>query len=579
MKRPSKSRLNLKLLVLAVTIGLLSAGGAVTFRWMIDIFQNLFWGPGSDFVRKVTGSPWYLTLLVPAAGGLIVGPVIFFLVPEAKGPGVPEIIKAVSKGQSHIRHRVTFLKALVTSLLLGTGASVGREGPIAQIGASVGSSMAQLLKIPPELHRVCLAAGTAAGIAATFNAPVAGTFFAIEIILLDIEVTYISYIMTAAIVASVFSRVFYGQFPTFMVEPFEMVSHWELGLYLILGIIAGFASICFVRLLYFSQGLFDQLKIREWLKPCLGGLLLGGIGLYLPQVMGVGYETINLALAGEMALSLAVLLLLFKMLGTALCIGSGMSGGIFAPSLFLGSALGVVMGLLADLMIPGLAVNPAYYALAGMGAMVAGTTLAPITAILTIFELTYDYHVILPLMVSCIPSSIIVRVFFGYSIYEMKLLKQGINIVRGHDITVLRHLRVDKFMSKNFETIQVSAPLMAIVDKMVASPYPHFIVLNPDREMVGVLSLRDIKSSLKNFDDLKNFVIAADLMSSQVISVNTRDSLEHAMELFESHSISLLPVTHPLNPREVVGILKKDALLQAYEERVLKDRILSDSLK
>ena len=215
-----KSRQNLKLLMLSITIGLISAAGAMGFRWLIDFFQNLFWAQGQDFVRRVAHSPWYLTLLIPAAGGFVVGPVITYFVPEAKGPGVPEIIKSVSRSHSVIRHRVTVLKALVSGLLLGAGASVGREGPIAQIGASVGSSIAQILKIPPELHRVCLAAGTAAGIAATFNAPVAGTFFAIEIILFDIEITYISHIMTAAIVASIFSRIFYGQFPTFIVEPF-----------------------------------------------------------------------------------------------------------------------------------------------------------------------------------------------------------------------------------------------------------------------------------------------------------------------------------------------------------------------
>ena len=574
-----KSRQNLKLLVLSVTIGLLSAAGAITFRWMIDIFQHLFWAPGSDFVQRIVHSPWYITLLIPAAGGLIAGPIITFLVPEAKGPGVPEIIKSVSKLNSVIRHRVTFLKALVSSLLLGTGASVGREGPIAQIGASVGSSIAQILKIPPELHRVCLAAGTAAGISATFNAPVTGTFFAIEIILFDIEITYLSHIMTSAIVASIFSRIFYGQFPTFIVEPFKMTSHWELGLYFLLGIFAGITSIGFVKMLYFSQSLFDRLKIKEWLKPCLGGFLLGIVGLQLPNVMGVGYETINLALAGQIGLKFAALLLVFKMLATSLCIGSGMSGGIFAPSLFLGGTLGACMGLLAGLLFPSLPINPAYYALAGMGAVVAGTTLAPVTAILTIFELTYDYHVILPLMVSCITSSIIVRLFFGYSIYEMKLLKQGINIVRGHDITVLRNLEVKNFMSKDYESIQESDQLMDIVDKMIASPYPHFVVLNHKQEMVGILSLRDIKPSLRNFDDLKEFIIAADLMSSNVIHISGKESMEHAMNLFESHAISFLPVVHPFNPQKVLGILKKDALLHAYEERVLKDRILSDSLK
>ena len=358
-----------------------------------------------------------------------------------------------------------------------------------------------------------------------------------------------------------------------------MFSHWELFLYFILGILAGAVSIGFVKMLYSAQTLFEKITIKEWIKPGIGGLLLGGMGLLLPQVMGVGYETINLSLAGQIGLKTALILLAGKMVATSLCIGSGMSGGIFAPSLFLGSALGACMGLAAGVWFPGLAINPAYYALAGMGAVVSGTTLAPVTAILTIFELTYDYHVILPLMVACITSSIVVRLFFGYSIYEMKLLKQGINIIRGHDATVLRSLGVAQFMTRNFESVSESESLMAIVDKMVASPYPHFVVQNQATEMVGILSLRDIKTSMKNFDDLKAFIIAADLMTSDVVSITTQDNMEQAMNLFETHKISFLPVTHPLALRKVLGILKKDRLLQAYDERVLKDRILSDALK
>ena len=573
-----KNRQSLTLLVFSVVIGLLSAGGALLFRTLIEFFQFLFWATGPDFTDKISHTPWYLILLIPTAGGLIAGPIITFLVSEAKGPGVPEIIKSVTLGHSHIRHRVTFLKALVTSLLIGTGASVGREGPIAQIGASVGSSLSQLFHLPQELRRVCLASGAAAGIAATFNAPIAGTFFAIEIILLDIEITYISHIMISSIIASIFSRIFWGEFPAFHMGYFQMLSYLELGVYLALGIVAGFLSIGFVKILFFTQDNFDRLPIPSWIKPGIGGLGLGIMALWLPNVMGVGYETINMALAGELGIKMAVILLLFKLMATCLCIGSGMSGGIFAPSLFLGATLGTCVGIMANQLFPLYGINPIFYALAGMGAVVSGTTLAPITAILTIFELTYNYHVILPLMAACISSSLIVRFFFGYSVYEIKLLKQGINIVRGHDINVLRGLRVDDYLHKEYESITESTPLMDIVDRIILSPYPHFVVVNHQSELVGVLSLRDIKSSMNNFDDLKEFIIAADVMTSAVITVSKDDNLEKAINLFEKYEISFMPVMDPNHPKKVMGILKKDALLQAYEEKVLKDRILSQSI-
>ena len=574
-----KNRHNLYLLFFSIVIGLLSACGALLFRSLIELFQYLFWGSGPVFTNKILSSPWYMILMIPTVGGIAAGFIISFWVPEAKGPGVPEIIKSVTLGHSYIRHRVTFLKALVTSLLIGTGASVGREGPIAQIGASVGSSLSQVFRLPQELRRVCLAAGAAAGIAATFNAPIAGTFFAIEIILLDIEITYISHIIISSIVASVFSRIFWGDFPAFKVGAFQILSYWELLVYLVLGISAAAISIAFVKILFFTQDVFDRLIIPDWIKPGMGGLGLGIMALWVPQVMGVGYDTINLALAGKLGFKFAAVLFVFKMTATCLSIGSGMSGGILAPSLFLGATIGTCIGILANLFFPGFLIDPVFYALAGMGAVVAGTTLAPITAILTIFELTYNYHVILPLMVACISSSLIVRFFFGYSVYEMKLLKQGINIVRGHDVNILRLLRVEQYITKDFESVSQSAPLMKIVDQIIISPYPHFVVLNPNEELVGVLSLRDIKSSMKDFDDLKEFIIATDLMSPHVVAVLLEDTLELALSLFEKHQISFLPVMDHDKPKRVVGILKKDTLLQAYEERVLKDRILSQSFK
>lgn len=570
---------NLYFLGFSVAIGILAATGALFFRTLIEGFQALFWVSGTTFLEKVIDSPWWLKILVPVSGGLVAGPIITFLVPEAKGPGVPEVIVSVASRESTIRHRVTFLKALVTSLLIGSGASVGREGPIVQIGASVGSSLAQLFRLNPELRRVCLASGAAAGIAATFNAPIAGTLFAVEIILLDIEIVHISHIILSSVVASVLSRVFWGGFPAFRVGPFQLTHYWELSVYLILGLLAGFVAIGFVRLIYTTDGLFQRLQFPEWTKPALGGLLLGVMALKLPWVLGVGYETVNSALANSLGLKMAVLLLFAKMLATSFSIGSGMSGGIFAPSLVLGATLGTVVGLAAGQLFPDVVLSPSHYALAGMGAVVAGTTLAPMTAILTIFELTYNYQIILPLMVACISSAIIVRVLFGYSAYEMKLLKQGINIVRGHDVGILRKLAAKDFMIKEFEMLHNTSPLLTIVDRIIQSPYPHFVVLNERNDLAGVLSLRDLKSSLVHLEDLKGIIIADDLMTKEVITLSGEDNLELALHLFENHRISFLPVTDPGNPKKVLGILKKDDLLHAYEERVLKDRLLSASLK
>ncbi len=576
-------RRDLLLHVGAIVIGVLAAAGAILFRTLIDLVQTLFWPSGATFFDKVSASPWWLVLLVPCVGGLIAGPLITYIVPEAKGPGVPEVILSVVKQQSRIRHRVTFLKAAITSLLIGCGASVGREGPIVQIGASVGSSMARLWNLAPDLRRICLACGAAAGIAATFNAPLAGTLFAIEVILFDLEVAFITTIIIAAITASKVSRIFWGDFQTFHHGTFVVSHHAEIGLYVVLGLFAGCIAILFVRSIYALDRFFFCLRMPEWLKPALGGLLLGGLALYSPYALGVGYESVNTALNGSMTLQISFLVLATKLIATSLCIGSGMSGGIFAPSLVLGAAMGTAFGFGLNALFAALGlhwvVTPANYALAGMGALVAGTTLAPITAILTIFELTMSYSIILPLMAACIVSAVIVRRFYGYSAYEKKLLDRGVNVVRGHDVGVLRNLMVRDFMSREFEKLALTDTFFDILARVCSSEEPQFVVFDEQSQLVGVVTLRDLSPHLGEFQEKKNELTAQSLMSSNVVRLVESADLEDALNVFEEYRVSFVPIVAQYNETHVVGILKKDDVISAYKNWVIKDGFLSCGLQ
>jgi CIC family chloride channel protein len=289
--------------------------------------------------------------------------------------------------------------------------------------------------------------------------------------------------------------------------------------------------------------------------------------------MGVGYDTVNSALDGSLPLRLGLLLLVCKLAATAMCIGSGMSGGIFAPSLYLGAALGTVTGHVLNTFWPGPDLNPAFLALAGMGAVVSGTTLAPITAIVTIFELTLHSQIILPLMIACITATLIVRLLFGVSVYELKLLRRGVSIVRGHDVSILRDLRVRDFMRRSVPKISLRASLKVIVEEVSSAPYPHFVVEDDALRLAGVISLRDIRECLLHFEDLKPVIIAADLMTTEVVSITGDDTMETALRLFEDHPYSMFPVLDQEN--RITGMLTKDDLLKAYDEKVLKDRILS----
>ncbi|HEY5674256.1 MAG TPA: chloride channel protein [Malonomonas sp.] len=561
------------LLVIAILIGLITGALAVAFRYLLLVTTDLFWPDAHAMLEVGQHYPWYLILLIPALGGLLLGPLISWLAPETRGAGVPEVIEAVVTREGSIRHRTALFKILFTTLSIGCGASVGREGPVVHIGSSVGSSIAQLIKLPAEWKRVFLACGAAAGIAATFNAPMAGMLFAAEIILVDFQVSYLSHIAISAVTATVVSHHFLGDLPTFQIPSYQLVSYFELPLYALLGFCAGLLSILFIRSVSAVEDGFNRLKIPFYCRPAIAGLLIGALAIGWPHILGVGYESINLTLTSKMALELMLVVLVLKLLATASSIGAGFSGGIFAPSLVLGSLLGGILGTLFGMLFPGSVASSAAYALIGMGAVVAGTTLAPITAIFTIFELTYNFDIILPLMTCCITALVTVQKLYGYSIYETKLMRKGIRMVRGHDVNLLRSMQVGDFMDDDFETIRQDMKLGELLRKAENSHYPHFPVLDDQERLVGILSMRDMKSFLAEVGDLCELVVASEIMTSNVITISPSDNFETAFEIFEGKQISTLPVVSEPE-RKLLGILKKNDLLLAYNQKILKLNVL-----
>jgi CIC family chloride channel protein len=524
-------------LLLALAIGGLAGLGAVFFRWLIGAETGLFWpADGGGFLARYQAAEPWLRFLVPILAGLAMGPLLVWFAPEIRGPGVPEVMAALALRDGIIRHRVTLAKSFATATFIAAGGSVGREGPIVQIGSSIGSSITQLFRLGPDHRRLAVACGAAAGIAATFQAPMAGTLFAVEVLLFDLEVSSLSNIVIAAVTGTVVSKLFWSDETVFQIPFFSLTHPAELLLYFGLGIAAGLFSLLFMALVFGLTRLLDHVRFPAWPAPALGGLVVGCVGLVRPEALGVGYETINHVLHGHVAFAAAVLLLLAKLVTTSACVGSGMSGGIFAPSLFLGAALGSIIGSLAQFIWPDTPLSPAHYALVGMGAVVAGTTLAPITAILTIFELTYNYQVILPLMTACIPAIIVVRLLHGYSIYETKLLLQGIRIVRGHDVNRLRRMKVSDYVCRDFHPLRTLTPFHDLVHDILTSPFPHFVVLDERDRLAGVLTLRDIRELLADPNYTGEGVVAGDLMNTPVITVREDENLEDAFHLFAESS-------------------------------------------
>ena len=555
--------------VLAVAVGLAGGFGAVGFRYLIDFFQSLAYGSSEELLNVVLALPWYLKVWVPAAGGLVVGPLVYFFAREAKGHGVPEVMEAVALKGGVIRKRVVFVKILASAISISTGGSVGREGPIVQIGSAIGSTLGQMLKVSQDRMRTLVGCGAAAGIAATFNAPIAGAMFALEVVLGEFGLATFSPIVISSVVATAVSRAFLGDIPAFIVPAYELVSVWEFPMYLVLGIFCAVVGVSFTKILYKVEDLFDDFKFPEYLKAIVGGVILGAGGLFFPQVLGVGYGAIDLALMQELAWWLFLVLVVVKILATSITIGSGGSGGIFAPSLFMGVMAGGFFGAVVHHLFPTLTASPGAYSIVGMGAVVSATTHGPLAAILILFEMTGNYKIILPLMLSCIVATIFAGQLMKESIYTLKLIRRGIDIREGKEVNVLRSMFVRDVMNRDVETIAEGSALAEMTDKISKSKYNSFPVLDAENKLAGILSFNDYSQAIFD-EDLKDLVVAKDLMSENAVTVSVDDDLYTALGKISRKDFSTMPVVSPDDPAELVGIVTRRDIIGAYEQAVLK---------
>jgi len=473
-----------------------------------------------------------------------------------------------------IRKRVVFVKTLASAISIGTGGSVGREGPIVQIGSAIGSTLGQLLKVSQERMRTLVGCGAAAGIAATFNAPIAGSMFALEVVLGEFGLATFSPIVISSVVATAVSRAFLGDIPAFIVPAYELVSAWEFPLYFVLGLFCAVTGVTFTKVLYRIEDLFDDFKFPEYLKAIIGGMILGAGGLFFPQILGVGYGAIDLALMQKMALWLFLVLAVVKILATSITIGSGGSGGIFAPSLFLGAMAGGFFGVVVHQLFPTVTASSGAYSLVGMGAVVSATTHGPLTAILILFEMTGNYKIILPLMLSCIVANLFAGQLMKDSIYTLKLVRRGIDIREGKEVNVLKSMFVKDVMNRDVETIGEGSALEEMTDKISKSKFNSFPVLDAENKLAGILSFNDYSEAIFD-EDLKGLVVARDLASENVVTVSVDDDLYTALGKISRKDFSTLPVVSPDDPAELVGIVTRRDIIGAYEKAVLKKSLFN----
>ncbi len=547
------------LLILAILISLLCGVAAVALHRAIEWVSHVMHTGGVG----VQGS-WrpYVIVLTPAVGGLIAGSILRYLVPEARGSGIPQVKLDLIMRGGVIPFKVAIGKFITTAIAVGSGGSVGREGPTVQMCASLGSSIARRIPMRAAQIKTMVHAACVSGLAAAFNTPIAGMTFIMEEVIGDLNARHLSYLIFAAVGAAMMSRYFMGDEPIFDVPEYALGHPVELLFYILLGILAGLISVGFIRLLVWSIDRFQRLSLPEHLKPAIGGLMVGLMALYLPQVLGIGYHTVTDAMQNRLPWLLMGSLVVAKLLSTIISYSSGTAGGLFAPSLFIGAMLGGSLAGLVDEMAAFKILSPGAFALVGMGAVFVGIIRTPLTSILIIFEMTNDYALILPLMLANMTSYAIARYFEPHNVYEAILAANRIHLPSPHDYTLLEELTVDEAMVRNPVTVSPDTSIAELTELMARYPFRGFPVITSDHRLVGMVTVTDLHKL--NAQEHRHDPVSSIATSENLLVAHPDHSLNWVMEQMGERDISVVPVVTRSEPPRLLGVLTMSDIVHAF---------------
>jgi len=577
------------LIALAAGIGTVTAFGAIGFVELIH------WA-GHQAEVLDHKLPWWALALAPMIGALLTGLLVHFFAREAKGHGVPEVMDAIFRRNAIIRPRVALVKSLASACTIGSGGSAGAEGPIVQIGSAIGSGISQLLRVSRDQAGTLVGCGAAAGIASVFNAPIAGVFFVLEIMLRDFSVRTFTPIVVASVFSTAVTQAVLGKNTAIFAVSEQLAGYVftlpELPSYMVLGLVCGTVAVGFIKLLYASEDFTERVRLHPILKPVAGAALLGALGLgYLaitgqiggsgetPPFFGNGYPVIKALLhpdsfgvedTGEVldtTLLMLTALVGFKALATCFTLGSGGSGGVFAPSLFLGAAAGASFGVAVEAMglIPE-GGSPAAYALVGMAAVVAGTTHAPLTAILIIFEITRDIYVLLPIMLAAVVATVVAQLMARDSIYTLKLRRRGVLIGSSLDHTILRKIQVRDVPLAPQVSVRPHDPVSKLLKLNREYQVADFVVVGDENEYVGMITAQDVRTAFVEYEAIPLLLIE-EIMVRSLPTIMPDEGLDSVLEKFSRHDVSSLAMVEgPGDKAKVMGLVTRSRLMARYNQ-------------
>ncbi|MCH8998574.1 MAG: chloride channel protein [Proteobacteria bacterium] len=559
--------------LLAVAIGLTAGLAAIGFRTIIDHVQRFGFGFGGErMVTLVSALPTWRILLVPTAGGLLIGLFVHFFMPGRRPQGVAEVIEANALRGGRMPLAVGLKAALVNAVSIGAGASVGREGPVVHLGASLGAWASKRLHLGRTASRTLLGCGVAAAVAASFNAPIAGTFFALEVVVGHYALTAFAPIVISAVIGTMVSRMYYGDFPAFILpNTTTIVSFWEFPAFALLGVVCAVMAIILMRSIMWTEDLVNRTPVPRWAHPALGGFAVGVIALAYPHVLGVGYEATDAALSGLYPLGLLIALIALKMAATAISLGCGFGGGVFSPSLFIGAMVGGAFGILATSAFPELSSGHGAYTIIGMGAVAGAVLGAPISTILMVFELTNDYAITIAVMIATSIASLITEQTRGHSYFTWQLARRGIAVKGGQDVGLLRTIKARDLITKDFETVAPETPIATVRERLQRARWGELFVTDAGGRLSGVITFSDLHDAA--FDtSLDATLVADDVARKHPTVLLADDDLESALGAYGASGETNLPVVEDRETMRLVGVAPQHEALLAYQRALDQPR-------
>ena len=558
---------------LAVLGGGLGGGAGIAFREAIGLIQYLFFGFSSErFHSNVADTPFWIVLLAPAAGGVAVGLIVHYLMPGRRTRGVADIMEASALQRGRMSKRGGFGAFAVSAITIGTGASAGREGPAVHFAAFLTTLIPRMLpKLDPTLRRTLLGCGVAAGVAASFNAPIAGAFFALEVVIGSYALSNFAPVVIASVTGTIIGRSYFGDFPAFIIPAHEITSFWEFPAFAILGCVSALVAISLVFSIDLVRRAHDRLHVPEIARPALAGLAVGIIGIFLPQIMGVGYEATDEALNEQLSFLMLIVLIVFKTAATSITLGSGFGGGIFSPSLFLGAMLGGAFGFVATGAFPQFSSGHGAYTLVGMGAVAGATLGAPISTIFIVYELTRDSALTIAVMIATVIAAQIFTATYKRSFFHWQLEIRGINLMGNRESRIIRRTVVREVMRQDYVTVHPHALLPEMREKLTTTRYNEIFVADEEGRLVGTIMLTDLGKDAFAHDRDDALKAIDTCRRAPPVAVEDMD-LEAAMTLLEDCNEEHIAVVRTLEDPRLMGVLHEHDVMARYHQCVLDTR-------